>query len=165
MREEHDPGLRLVAAYQGVKGTVAIAAAAMLLTLGQLRVVTLIADAEDRLHLGEHSDLRRLIDSVAADTSDERLRVVALLLLAYAGLRFAEGVGLWIEAVWGEWLAVISAALYLPVEIWGLVHGVTWTKAAVFVGNLLIVIYVGRALRRELRARQLRAQSPSPPPP
>jgi uncharacterized membrane protein (DUF2068 family) len=37
--------------------------------------------------------------------------------LAYAAIRLAEGYGLWLGKHWAEWLAVISAGLYLPFEI------------------------------------------------
>ncbi|MFZ0951185.1 MAG: DUF2127 domain-containing protein, partial [Candidatus Sulfotelmatobacter sp.] len=57
--------------------------------------------------------------------TEARLWAVAQLAFAYSVLRFAEAYGLWKQRTWAEWLAFISGTLFLPLEIHGLMRGVT----------------------------------------
>ena len=43
---------------------------------------------------------------------------------------------------WAEWFAILSGAVYLPIEIYKLVHHATALKAAIFLINMGIVGYV-----------------------
>jgi uncharacterized membrane protein (DUF2068 family) len=60
----------------------------------------------------------------------------------YSGLRFAESYGLWRARPWAEWIALISGAIYLPVEIKLLTHRVTFIHTAVFIINVAIVLFM-----------------------
>jgi len=75
-------------------------------------------------------------------------------------LRFTEAYGLWKARTWAEWVALVSGALLLPVEIRELMRGITWLRSALLIGNLAVVIYmiyVIRDNRRERRAAALGA--------
>ncbi len=39
-----------------------------------------------------------------------------------------ESYGLWFAKRWAEWFALLSGSVYLPVELYGLLKGVTWIK-------------------------------------
>ncbi|MFZ0954009.1 MAG: DUF2127 domain-containing protein, partial [Candidatus Sulfotelmatobacter sp.] len=71
-------------------------------------------------------------------------------------LRFAEAYGLWKQRTWAEWLAFISGTLFLPLEIHGLMRGVTLLRSIVFVANLGIVLYMLFLLREERQRRRER---------
>ena len=43
---------------------------------------------------------------------------------------------------WAEWFAIISGAIYLPVEIIGLIKRATFLKAGVFLVNAGVVGYL-----------------------
>ncbi len=60
----------------------------------------------------------------------------------YSGLRFAESFGLWRARPWAEWIALISGAIYLPVEIKLLAHRITIFHAGIFVVNVAIVLFM-----------------------
>ncbi|MFZ0276316.1 MAG: DUF2127 domain-containing protein [Candidatus Sulfotelmatobacter sp.] len=93
--------------------------------------------------------------------TEARLWAVAQLAFAYSVLRFAEAYGLWKERTWAEWLAFISGTLFLPLEIHGLMRGITVLRSAVFVANIGIVLYMLFLLQSERKRRQAR-QSTSP---
>ena len=79
----------------------------------------------------------------------------ARIAFAYALLRFTEAYGLWKARTWAEWVALVSGALLLPLEIRELMRGLTILRSSLFVGNLAVVLYmlyVIRANRRERRA-------------
>ncbi len=50
--------------------------------------------------------------------------------MVYSGARSVEAYGLWFERRWAEWFALISGAIYLPVEIYELRRHVTEIKIA-----------------------------------
>src|SRR4051812_9573775 len=44
--------------------------------------------------------------------------MVGLAALIYATVRFVEAYGLWRDRAWAEWMAIISTAIYLPLEFY-----------------------------------------------
>ena len=53
---------------------------------------------------------------------DADLLTVLTIATVYSSLRFIESYGLWRQRVWAEWLAIISGAMYLPLELYKLVR-------------------------------------------
>lgn len=95
----------------------------------------------------------------ADKVTDARLWAAAQIAFAYAALRFTEAYGLWKERTWAEWVAFVSGSLLLPLEIRELFRGLTVWRAAFFVGNLTVVLYMlyvilaNRRERRNARAQ------------
>jgi len=83
-----------------------------------------------------------------ADTlTDAKLWAVAAAGLAYSVLRFFEAYGLWYARAWAEWIALISGSLYLPYEIYKLIHRQNWLHIGILVVNLAIVFYMAYLLK------------------
>ena len=61
----------------------------------------------------------------------------------YSVVRLVEAVGLWLRKSWAEWFAVLTGGMYIPIEIFEVVRGVTWPKVTVLVINLGVVSYLG----------------------
>ncbi len=74
--------------------------------------------------------------------SHSTLTWVAVGLFAYAAIQVAEGVGLWSLRRWGEYLAVIATAAFLPLEVYELTEKVTWVRLTAFAVNLGLVGYL-----------------------
>lgn len=74
--------------------------------------------------------------------SVERIHQLRFVTLLYAGVFSVEGIGLWMQRRWAEWLTVIVTASLLPLEIWELFHHPTLPKAGVLIANLAIVGYL-----------------------
>lgn len=70
------------------------------------------------------------------------LVMVSIGVLAYGGLQLLEGVGLWLMRRWGEYVAVVGTSLFIPLEVYELVHGVTWLRLAALLVNLAAVVYL-----------------------
>jgi hypothetical protein len=103
-------------------------------------------------HLDPQAHYPRLFLDDAALLAGTDLRQVVLLLWAYAGIRLTEAYGLWKDRAWAEWLAAVSGALYLPLELSHLLHSATWINAGVLVLNLAVVLYmVARLWQRRSR--------------
>lgn len=90
------------------------------------------------------TDRRWALDFLAfADNiTDARLWAAARIAFAYSGLRFTEAYGLWKERTWAEWVAFVSGTLLLPLEVRELFHGFTWLRVAVFLANIVVVLYM-----------------------
>ncbi|MCW2844903.1 MAG: hypothetical protein JWN22_2819, partial [Nocardioides sp.] len=53
-----------------------------------------------------------------------------------------EGVGLWLMRRWGEYVAVVGTSLFIPLEVYELLHTVTWLKAGALLLNVFAVVYL-----------------------
>lgn len=80
------------------------------------------------------------------------LLVAGIGALAYGGLELVEGVGLWLDKLWAEYLTVIATSLLVPVELYELARKPTLLKAVGITVNLAIVVYLARRLRERVRA-------------
>ena len=112
---------------------------------------------------GPHGSVRTVTMTVAR-VNDRRLWWMAAGAFAYAALRGVEAYGLWRARVWAEWVAILGGALYLPIEIYGLVEHATAPRLVVFLVNLGIVAYVLSVRLSGSRAsssRGPRAQEPA----
>ena len=82
------------------------------------------------------------------------LWAAARIAFAYSALRFTEAYGLWHSRTWAEWVALVSGALLLPLEIRELMRGLSVLRAVLLVGNLAVVLYMLYVIRANRRERQ-----------
>jgi uncharacterized membrane protein (DUF2068 family) len=90
----------------------------------------------------------------ADNVTDARLWAAARIAFAYSALRFTEAYGLWHTRTWAEWVALVSGALLLPLEIRELMRGLSVLRAVLLVGNLAVVLYMLYVIRANRRERQ-----------
>lgn len=107
------------------------------------------------LHINTDRRSAQMFLDFADNVTDARLWAAARLAFAYAALRFTEAYGLWRCRTWAEWVALISGALLLPLEVRELMRGVTLLRSAVFIGNLAVVFFMLYVIRTNRRERQL----------
>jgi uncharacterized membrane protein (DUF2068 family) len=96
----------------------------------------------------------------ADNVTDARLWAAARIAFAYATLRFTEAYGLWRYRTWAEWVALVSGALLLPLEVRELFRGVTALRCAFFFGNLAVVFFMLYVILSNRRERRIAATSP-----
>src|SRR5579864_9149913 len=105
-------------------------------------------------HISTDRRSAQLFLDFADHVTDARLWAAARIAFAYTALRFTEAYVLWNCRTWAEWVALVSGALLMPLEVRELLRGVTALRSVVFLGNLAVVffmLYVIRANRRERR--------------
>jgi uncharacterized membrane protein (DUF2068 family) len=78
----------------------------------------------------------------ALTTDHATLELVAIGVLAYGALELLEGVGLWLMQRWGEYVAVVGTAVFIPLEVYELIERVTWLRVVAFAFNVFAVIYI-----------------------
>ena len=152
--------LRLIALERSARGVLLLAAGAYLIT-----------------HLG--SDFGRIADhAIRAVELDPRrpflhriitrlhrlhartLLITGIAATGYGLLELVEGVGLWLDRLWAEYLTVIATSLLIPLEVYELARKPTLLKAGGIAINVAIVAYLAWLLRRRL-ARPAPANPPS----
>jgi uncharacterized membrane protein (DUF2068 family) len=138
-------GLRAVATFEASKGALALLAGSGLLMLWH-------ADAQvigDVLARHLHMDPGRQHGGVmwsALQGAEAHLRLLAIGVLAYAGVRFTEAFGLWNGRTWAEWFGVASGLIYVPFDLLELVREPGLVSVAMLALNLLIVAFLARHL-------------------
>jgi hypothetical protein len=70
--------------------------------------------------------------------------------IAWGALELIEGVGLWLDQLWAEYLTLIATLLLIPFELYELAIRPSLFKAGGLLVNVLIVLYLALALRRRL---------------
>lgn len=127
-----------------------------------------VQDLAERLvrhsHLDPASKYPKIFLDLADKVTDAHLWFFASLAALYALVRSVEAYGLWNERRWAEWFALVSSAIYLPVEIYEMWHRFSWIKAGIFLTNVAIVLYMAYALRHSAEQARERALPPRVPP-
>lgn len=135
-------GVRVIAIFEAVKGTLVVVAGFGLLALVHRDLEDLAERLVRHSHLNPASHYPRIFIEAAARTSDSRLRTLAALAFVYSTVRFVEAYGLWKMRAWAEWFAIISGCVYLPIELYELIEKPTLVRAGILIANTLVVAYL-----------------------
>lgn len=147
--------LHAIALFEAIKGLAALAASIGLLGLLHHDIHQLAVALLWRFHLDPALPYPAILLHYADLLSAIDLRTLAPVALAYIGVRFAEAWGLWREKTWAEWLAALSGALYVPLEVAHLVHHPTPINAGVLLANIAIVGFMAFLLWRRLHDKRI----------
>ena len=154
--------LHAIALFEAIKGVAALLASIGVLGLlhreNGIRRLTLALLW--RFHLDPSTPYPELLLHYADMLSAIDLRSAAPIAAAYITIRLAEAYGLWKEKTWAEWLAALSGALYIPLEIAHLVHRATLINATVLTANVGIVCFMAFQLWRRMHSQNLAGQLP-----
>ena len=103
------------------------------------------------LRFNPESRLINFILDQASLLNDPLLRRIGLVAFCYAGLSLAEGIGLYLEKAWGEFLTLFITASFLPWEVFEVARRVTWVRVALLIVNTLVFLYLLKvvAVRRK----------------
>jgi len=137
------PGLHAIAIFEAAKGLLALIAASGLEILGPVPLQRWLHELINRFQLDPHHGA---IDWVSQVINPDSVHLAAAIGLAYALLRFVEAWGLWRVRTWASWLGCISAAVYLPLDLYALFQHPGWLSMTVLAVNLIVVWVLGRDL-------------------
>jgi len=140
--------LRAVASLEVTKGMIVLFAACGVLLLMHREDPWDIADGLLRLlHISPDHHFAQVFLDWADSLSNAKIWTVAAAGLSYSILRFVEAYGLWYARAWAEWIALISGTLYLPFEIYKVIHRQSLFHVSVLLVNLAIVFYMAYLLK------------------
>jgi uncharacterized membrane protein (DUF2068 family) len=146
--------LRAVAALEFFKGVFVVLMGICAIALVHKDAWLIAERLLSRLHISTDRRSAQIFLDFADSVTDARLWAAVRIAFAYAALRFTEAYGLWKARTWAEWVALVSGALLLPLEVRQLFRGITFFRSALLVGNLAIVFYMLYVILENRRERR-----------
>jgi uncharacterized membrane protein (DUF2068 family) len=131
--------LRTIALYKIIKVVLLLAVA-----YGELRLrdaslaAKLLSWAQARPYGLEHRIVTQLLEWFSG-LSVSRAHAFRIVTLAYAAIFAVEGIGLWMQKRWAEWLTVVITASLIPLETWEMIHRPTIGKLLILMANTAVV--------------------------
>jgi uncharacterized membrane protein (DUF2068 family) len=147
--------LRTIALYKLVKVVLLLGVA-----YGELRLrdaslaAKLLSWAQARPYGLEHRIVGQLMEWFSG-LSVSRIHALRIVTLAYAALFAIEGIGLWMEKRWAEWLTTIITASLIPLEAWEILLRPTIGKILILLANVAVVGYLIWHVRKTQASRQI----------
>lgn len=139
-------GLHIVALFEGAKGTLVLLAGFGLLSLIHQDLHQAADELVRRFHMNPAHHYPKIFIDAATQVTDTRLWVLSASAVLYAAVRFVEAYGLWRRQPWAEWFAVLTGGMYIPLELYELLRGVSWAKVVVLAVNSGVVGYLAYVL-------------------
>jgi len=140
--------VRAVALFEAAKGILVLLTGFGALSLIHHDAQRIAEQLVGHLHLNPAKHYPRIFIDTAANLTDVRLWRLATLAAMYGLVRFVEAYGLWFGRRWAEWFAAATGGIYIPFEIYELLHGATWLAFGALLANVLIVVLMINSLRR-----------------
>lgn len=147
-------GIRIIAAYQVVKGVLVLAAGIGLLSLINKDLQRLAENLVEALNLNSANQYVAKAVETIGDLTAMNIKFIAIFSVIYAAVHFAEAYGLWNLQTWAEWFAIISGAIYIPVEIYHLFHKPTAFRFLILLVNVAVVAYLIYFRRAQVHEKQ-----------
>lgn len=146
-RAARDRVLILIAVFKFCKAALLVA-----IGLGALALLKPRTAHHARIWLSALSsslDRRMARDLIArvSGASPQSLQTFGVVAFFYAALFVIEGLGLWRQKRWAEYLTIVATASLLPFEAYELMRAVTLPRISALVLNLLVVAYLGWRVR------------------
>lgn len=139
----HRAGLILIAAYKVLSALLFV-----LVGLGAFHLMHRDVDdfawhtLVEVLHRNPESRVVNFLLEKAELLNEPLLRRIGFVAFCYAAVCLAEGIGLYLEKVWGEVLTLLITASFLPFEIHELFRRITSIRVAVLAINLVVLGYL-----------------------
>ena len=141
--------LRIVAVYKFVQTGVLIALGLATLRLVRPDAVASFEAWVQDLPVGyvQHVS-ERFLNWISGPTN--RVVILGAALFGYAMLFLIEGVGLWLQRRWAEWLTVVATGLLIPPEIYECITHPSPMLFLLLAVNVCVVWLLAKRLQHEL---------------
>jgi len=141
--------LRMIAVYKLLKVLLLLAAAYGELRLHDASLSAKLLTWVEARPLGLEREVVTWVLEWLSGMTESKVHALRLLTFTYAAIFAVEGVGLWMQKRWAEWLTTIITGSLIPLEIWEFAHRPNLGKAAVVIANAAIVAYLVWHVRKK----------------
>ncbi|HEY4271364.1 MAG TPA: DUF2127 domain-containing protein [Candidatus Udaeobacter sp.] len=143
--------LKLIALFKIGKGALVLLVGVSLLFLNaRTRWMAAISDWTADEILMEHSRaVSFLLHRLQAVLADGALRATGFLALFYAAVLFTEGIGVYLQQRWAEFLMIFATAALIPIEVRHLWHRPGLVGVLILLANCFIVWFLYLVLKRD----------------
>jgi uncharacterized membrane protein (DUF2068 family) len=109
--------------------------------------------AVTHLGLDPHNQIIHDVITKLTGLDTKHLRAIEAGTFFYAILHMIEGIGLILEHTWAGYLVVIATSTLIPFEIYEIARKPTPVRFALFLLNIVIVVYLIVTIRKEHKHR------------
>ncbi len=155
----HNHWLVLIAFYKLVQSLLFIAIGVGALRLVHKDVGDMFLLLADHLRFNPEARFVHFVLVEASLVNDPLLRRIGAAAFCYAGISMAEGIGLYLEKMWGEILTLLITASFLPWEMMEITRRLTWPRLILLAINIAVFIYLVRALTDRQRLGRRRREA------
>ena len=138
----HNRWLTLIAAFKLAQALLFVAIGVGALRLLHKDVGDLLAKMADHLRFNPESRFVNFILDNAYRLDDRLLRRISVAVFFYASLDVIEGIGLYFERVWAEYLTLAITASFLPLEIFEIFNKLTLLRVGLLAVNAMVFVYL-----------------------
>ena len=103
------------------------------------------------LHIDPQGERMQHVMMWVTGLPHSRLVLVAAGMNVYAAVYLIEGLGLWFDRPWAEWLTVVATSVFIPLEIEHLIHHPTIGISITLLLNTAVVCYLALRIRHRLK--------------
>ena len=135
-------GIRSIAIFEALKGVLVLLVGFGLLYFLHHNIQSTAEELVRHSHLNAARQYPHIFIEAAKHTDDSRLWFLASLAFIYSSARLMEAWGLWHLKTWAQWFAIVSGAIYIPIEVVELFRRITMLRIIVLAINLFIVIFL-----------------------
>ena len=151
-------GIRTVAIVVGIKGLLGILCALLVLSVSHKDLSAVVDETLAFVHLNPDGTLAKWVAS-AMEGVMSHPHLVMFMGFTYGAFKFIEGVGLWFEKRWAEWLVLVSTSiLFIPLEIMELSKKVTPGRIGTLILSLGIIGFMGLVLYKTHQKKEKEEQ-------
>ncbi len=150
----HNQWLILIAAFKLAQALLFVAIGVGALRLLHKDIGDTLARLADHLRFNPESRFVNFVLEKAAFVDDRLLRRIGAVVFIYAGLDLIEGVGLYLEKVWAEYLTLAVTASFLPWEIFEVFRRLTYTRVSLLTVNALVFLYLLKLVTERQRGKK-----------
>lgn len=135
-------GIRAIAIFEMVKGFLGFAVGVALISLIHKDLNSVAGHILEFLHIDPTGHFAQMFVERASKIDESNIEIIVALAFVYTIVRMIEAYGLWRLRAWAEWFAIVSGAIYLPIEIYKIFQEPSIVHFTIFFGNILIVLYL-----------------------
>jgi uncharacterized membrane protein (DUF2068 family) len=143
--------LKLIALFKIAKGVLLLILGVSLLFLNaRTRWLDALSNwIADEILLEHSKAVAYLLHKLQAVLAGGTLRATGFLALFYTAILFTEGIGVYMQQRWAEFLMVFATATLIPIEVRHLWHRPGLMGALILLANCFIVWFLYRVLKRD----------------
>jgi uncharacterized membrane protein (DUF2068 family) len=157
-KSRHNRWLMLIAAFKLGQAMLFIAAGVSVLRLMHHDLPDLVLRWAHHMHFSPESHIVDFVLDRVSIVNDKLLRRFGVGLFAYAALGSVEGIGLYLEKAWAEYMTLGITASFLPWEIFEVFRRSTWVRVGLLIVNVLVFLYLLKVVVE--REKQKRKEEP-----
>jgi len=141
-RQRHNMGLILIAAFKLGQALLFASIGVGALKLLHKDVGDVLERVAYHMRFNPESRIVNLLLEKASLIDDRLLRRIGEVVFIYAGLDLVEGIGLYLEKTWAEYLTLLITASFLPWEVFEIIRRLTLVRFSLLTVNVLVFLYL-----------------------